>query len=413
MAQFQIRQTNGTAIYATLSGAISVSDAGVVTLSGSPSFTSITVTGTAGSGYYEVAAQSSAPSSPTSGAIRIYSDTSGRFAYRDASGFIVSLAVTAATAVTLPTTGTLSTLAGSETLSSKTLTAPKFANAGFIADANGNEEIIFTTTASAVNELTFANAATGNPVTLTASGGDTNVSLKLVGKGTGGIIIPDGAIATPGLQLAGATNTGIYRATAFSNMGMLVSNGINVCQWRDDGANSYFGPSASPFRRSDSTGAMAWALQAFSGATCTIEIGDAAAYFAVQSAATPSAAPFQVLNSGGTVQASVSTAFDIVANTGGLVCSTVGKGITVKSGTGARAGNATLTAGTVTVTNTTVTANTIIVLSRKTAGGTLGAGGYSYTLSAGASFTITAVDLAGVLSALDTSVISYWLIETN
>lgn len=71
------------------------------------------------------------------------------------------------------------------TLSNKTLTAPKFANGGFIADANGNEEIKFTTTASAVNEITVANAATTNAPAISATGSDTNINLNLVAKGTG------------------------------------------------------------------------------------------------------------------------------------------------------------------------------------------------------------------------------------
>ena len=45
------------------------------------------------------------------------------------------------------------TASSTDTLTNKTLTAPKIANAGFIADANGAEQIIFQTTASAVNEL--------------------------------------------------------------------------------------------------------------------------------------------------------------------------------------------------------------------------------------------------------------------
>lgn len=77
------------------------------------------------------------------------------------------------------------TVGGTQTLTAKTLTAPKFANGGFIADANGNEEIIFTTTASAVNEITLANAATTNPVVLSTTGGDTNVDLRIAPKGTG------------------------------------------------------------------------------------------------------------------------------------------------------------------------------------------------------------------------------------
>lgn len=56
---------------------------------------------------------------------------------------------------------------------------------GDVIDTNGNELLKVTATASAVNELTLANAATGGAPTLTASGGDTNVGFKLVSKGTG------------------------------------------------------------------------------------------------------------------------------------------------------------------------------------------------------------------------------------
>jgi hypothetical protein len=74
-----------------------------------------------------------------------------------------------------------------QTLSNKTLTAPKIADAGFIADANGNELVIFTTTASAVNEITLANAATSGHPTITTTGGDTNINLVLSPKGSGTI----------------------------------------------------------------------------------------------------------------------------------------------------------------------------------------------------------------------------------
>ena len=69
---------------------------------------------------------------------------------------------TADRTITIPdATGTVSLVTGTETLTNKTLTAPKFADAGFIADANGAEQIIFQTTASAVNEIEITNAATG------------------------------------------------------------------------------------------------------------------------------------------------------------------------------------------------------------------------------------------------------------
>jgi len=106
-------------------------------------------------------------------------------AFTTAGANALTVTTTGATNVTLPTTGTVATLGGAEVLSAKTLTQPKIANAGFVADANGNEEIIFTTTGSAVNEFTVANAATGGSPTIAATGGDTNIGLTLQGKGTG------------------------------------------------------------------------------------------------------------------------------------------------------------------------------------------------------------------------------------
>ena len=58
---------------------------------------------------------------------------------------------------------------------------------GDVIDTNGNELLQVTATASAVNQVTLANAATGVAPTLTASGDDTNIGFKLVAKGTGEI----------------------------------------------------------------------------------------------------------------------------------------------------------------------------------------------------------------------------------
>ena len=93
------------------------------------------------------------------------------------------------------------------TLTNKTLTAPKIADAGFIADANGNESVIFQTTASAVNELEITNAATGNGPILGASG-ETNVAINITAKGTGNILLNAGSDvvipANKGLQFTDA-----------------------------------------------------------------------------------------------------------------------------------------------------------------------------------------------------------------
>jgi hypothetical protein len=52
-----------------------------------------------------------------------------------------------------------------------------------IIDANANEQLLFTQTASATNEITIANAAAGNSPVISATGGDTNVGLTLTPKG--------------------------------------------------------------------------------------------------------------------------------------------------------------------------------------------------------------------------------------
>lgn len=66
-----------------------------------------------------------------------------------------------------------------------TLTSSKFITA--LNDTNGNELFKVTPTASAVNEFTVANAATGAGPTLSATGGDTNVDINITPKGTGQI----------------------------------------------------------------------------------------------------------------------------------------------------------------------------------------------------------------------------------
>ena len=76
-------------------------------------------------------------------------------------------------------------------------------DAHFIADESGNEQIIFQTTSSAVNQFDITNAASGSGPTLSSTGDDTNVDLNLVPKGSGvvqidgsnGVAIQSGSIS--------------------------------------------------------------------------------------------------------------------------------------------------------------------------------------------------------------------------
>jgi hypothetical protein len=92
-----------------------------------------------------------------------------------------------------------------KTLTNKTLTAPKFVDGGFIADGNGNESVVFQTTASAVNQLDITNGATGGAVILSATGDDTNVDMTLTPQGTGEVNIAAGNLNYAGTAV---TSTG-------------------------------------------------------------------------------------------------------------------------------------------------------------------------------------------------------------
>lgn len=115
---------------------------------------------------------------------------------------------------------------------------------GDVIDTNGNELLKVSATASAVNELTLANAATGGTPTLSATGNDTNIGIALTPKGTGGIVFPAGAVGTPAITTTGDTNTGIYFPAAdtvgFAEGGTGYKLGYrNVPQSGSDKTSSY------------------------------------------------------------------------------------------------------------------------------------------------------------------------------
>ena len=87
------------------------------------------------------------------------------------------------------------TASSTTTFTNKTFTAPKYADDGFTADANGNENLVWGTTTSAVNEFKIANAATGAGPTLSSQGGDSNVDINITPKGTGNVVLAGDTVA--------------------------------------------------------------------------------------------------------------------------------------------------------------------------------------------------------------------------
>ena len=61
-----------------------------------------------------------------------------------------------------------------------------------ITDSTDNEIAIFERTASAVNEFTITNNATGSNPSIAATGDDTNISVALTPKGNGLVVVPNG-----------------------------------------------------------------------------------------------------------------------------------------------------------------------------------------------------------------------------
>jgi hypothetical protein len=101
-----------------------------------------------------------------------------------------------------------------------------FDDAHGIIDENGNEQLIFQTTGSAVNQFDVTNAATGNAPSISATGGDTNIDVAIIPKGSGETKIGTGAAA------ATLTSSGAHDLTLDTNSGTN-SGAISIV----DGAN--------------------------------------------------------------------------------------------------------------------------------------------------------------------------------
>ena len=116
------------------------------------------------------------------------------------------------------------TASSTDTLTNKTLTSPKIGTS--ILDTNGNEVALITATSSAVNEVTFVNAATGNNPSIDASGGDTNIGLALKTKGTGVIQAEDSGGNVSAVKIAGKETIWVPAVAMYPN----TTNGAEAAQ---------------------------------------------------------------------------------------------------------------------------------------------------------------------------------------
>jgi hypothetical protein len=98
-----------------------------------------------------------------------------------AAGLSATLAVSSGGTGVTTSTGT-----GSVVLNNApTLTAPQFADQGYIADSVGNRVLNFTTNSASVNYINITASVSGQSPTVSAVGAGTNISLILAAKGTG------------------------------------------------------------------------------------------------------------------------------------------------------------------------------------------------------------------------------------
>ena len=140
--------------------------------------------------------------------------------------------------LTLPTsTDTLVGRATTDTLTNKTLTSPTINTPKIgtsLNDAAGNEFIKFTTTGSAVNELTIANGASTTGPTLSATGGGTNLNIIMTPKGTGSVELNKAAFSSSTITANGAASTAatLIIGNKGSQLDVSLANGTTVGEYK-------------------------------------------------------------------------------------------------------------------------------------------------------------------------------------
>ena len=174
--------------------------------------------------------------------------------------------------LTLPTsTDTLVGKATTDTLTNKTLTSPTINTPKIgtsLNDAAGNEFIKFTTTGSAVNEITIANGASTTGPTLSATGGGSDLNIIMTPKGTGSVELNKAAFSSSTITANGAASTAatLIIGNKGSQLDVSLANGTTVGEYKiftNKGAGAMHVTPAT-FRGTDTK----FVLAQFDGCTC-------------------------------------------------------------------------------------------------------------------------------------------------
>ena len=120
----------------------------------------------------------------------VYSDASTMFDVMADLGDVSATSVTASTGDVTVSAGNVIATAG----------YLQVADDKGVIDAAGNEQVLFSQAATAVNYLDITNAATGAAPNVAAVGTDANVSLSLMAKGSGTVQASGNVVSTAGLQ---------------------------------------------------------------------------------------------------------------------------------------------------------------------------------------------------------------------
>ncbi len=124
-------------------------------------------------------------------------------------------------------------------LSGQALTSPKVTTG--INDSSNNELLKVTATGSAINELTLANAAaSGNP-TISATGGDTNIGISILPKGSGKITLDNLTLpAADGTADQILTTDGSGQLSFVDNSGGTSWQAVKTSDFTAAGGEGYF-----------------------------------------------------------------------------------------------------------------------------------------------------------------------------